>query len=108
MIPLDVVDTAKLSIASDAPPKQRSKATQTRRLKTPDWEKEGRVRGCILCIPRCVESRIAGSRRGEEPSGEIFLRLIQIRLAKSSLEKIRQPVKAKVTTLKFTAVHMMG
>jgi len=59
------------------------------------------MRGCILCIPRCVESRIAGSRRGEEPSGEIFLRLIQIRLAKSSLEKIRQPVKAKVTGLKF-------
>ena len=22
------------------------------------------MRGCILCIPRCVESRIAGSRRG--------------------------------------------
>jgi hypothetical protein len=38
MVPLDIVDAAKLSIASYAPPEQRSTATQTRGLKMPDWE----------------------------------------------------------------------
>src|SRR5512140_1854 len=51
VIPLDVVDTAKLSIASEAPPKQRSKATQTRRSKTPDWEAGFFFIGFLRCIP---------------------------------------------------------
>jgi hypothetical protein len=38
--------------------------------------------------PRCVDSAIAGFRTGEEPSGEKVIRLIQIRLTTSSLEKI--------------------
>jgi hypothetical protein len=42
----------------------------------------------FLSFPRCVRFRTAGSGRGEEPSGAKVLRLIQIRLATSSLEKI--------------------
>jgi hypothetical protein len=39
----------------------------------------------ILCF--------AGPERGEDPDGANVLRLIQIRLTPSSLEKSRQPVK---------------
>jgi hypothetical protein len=59
MIPLDVVDTAKLSIASDAPPKQISKARQTRRSKTPDWEPVFSFIGFLRCIPiGCATPRV--------------------------------------------------
>jgi len=50
MIPLVLVDTAKLSIASHAPPEQRSTATRTRRSKTPDLEAGFFSIGFLRCI----------------------------------------------------------
>ena len=45
-------------------------------------------------LPATVDSAISGSGRGEEPSGDSVLRLIQIRLATPSLAEIRSACQA--------------
>ena len=49
-------------------------------------------------FPAALILRLEGSGRGEEPSGEKILRLIQIRVATASLEKIWRANQAKSIT----------
>jgi hypothetical protein len=44
------------------------------------------MHGSSFLFPRCVDSVVCGSGRGEEPSGEMF-RLIQTRLSDAEFEK---------------------
>jgi hypothetical protein len=49
--------------------------------------------GIFLSFPRRIDSAIAGLEEAKNPSGGEVLRLIQIRLATPSLEKISPVVK---------------
>jgi len=51
------------------------------------------IHGSSFLLPRYIDSEIAGSGRGKEPSEGNVLRLIQIRLATPSFEKIAPFVK---------------
>jgi hypothetical protein len=59
LIPIDVVDTAKLSIASDMPLEQRSKAIQARGLRTPD-RKAFFSLGFLRCITMLDKAQYKG------------------------------------------------
>jgi len=48
---------------------------------------------------------LRGSGRGEEPSGEKILRLIQIRVATASLEKIWRASQAKTITSIYNTIR---
>src|SRR5437899_12689912 len=59
------------------------------------FELSQRIHGSSFLFPRYVDSAIRGSGRGEEPSGENVLRLIQIRLMTRVWKKSRLLVKPR-------------